>query len=149
MLWVYISAPGGTYPSVVVSSSNHAASTSFFTQISAAGVIQFGHGTNTNGIASYPMPGGVYLSRWMHIAVSFNSTTNLASIYLNGTLVTSQSTNATWSGGLVRIQLGYQIGISVPLKGALNCFTWYNYEVTPTQVMAKFQSENWSGGCSL
>ena len=135
-------APGGSYPTIFLSGSAVSTTTSFFTQLSPtpASALGFSHGASGQLLCTYELPASLSSGQaWYHVGVTFNASTLVASLYLNGQLVNQTVNNPLWLGGS-RIQAGYLSYRSYPYVGLMQWLTWANYELTAVQVAATYTS---------
>lgn len=74
------------------------------------------------------------LSTWKHLVVTFNSTTDLASIYLDGVLIASTSKPDWNTANDVNFYLGKSIQNGNSFNGSVDDLKIYNYPLTQTEI---------------
>ncbi len=157
VFWLYLGADNANYPTYIMSSRVLGNSNSFWVSMPAGSTttVQFGHGPDVSASqATYIAPSSL-VNTWYHFAMVYNFATATASIFFDGTLVTSASTfidSTNWqgsagAGGQMQIGGGTN-GVSFPIVGALQCVGWMNYALSSSQVSAIYNAQL-SGGCSL
>ena len=103
---------------------------------------------NTNGIGFFHGPANpsaplcthatsALVGSWNHIAATFDADTRVASLYLNGALVNTTQNSPVYTGWS-RLQLGYTAGITYPMNGNLQSFTWANYALTASAIYSLY-----------
>jgi hypothetical protein len=103
---------------------------------------------NTDGIGFFHGPGTLakplcthattaLSGGWVHVAATFDASSQVASLYLNGSLVNSTHNNPAYAGWS-RLQLGYTAGVSYPMNGNLQSFTWANYALSSSEVQSLY-----------
>jgi hypothetical protein len=103
---------------------------------------------NTDGIGFFHGPGTLakplcthattaLSGGWIHVAATFDASSQVASLYLNGSLVNSTHNNPAYTGWS-RLQLGYTAGVSYPMNGNLQSFTWANYAFSSSEVQSLY-----------
>lgn len=74
------------------------------------------------------------LNTWKHLVVTFDSTTDVASIYLNGVLVTSAVKSAWNTSSLVDFYLGASPNSGDFFNGAVDDLKIFNYALNQTEI---------------
>ena len=74
------------------------------------------------------------LNTWKHLVVTFNTSTDLASIYLDGVLVTSASKPDWNTSNVINFYLGRSSAGASSFNGAVDDLKIYNYALSPSEI---------------
>jgi hypothetical protein len=139
MFWTYVPNSG---PAVFISSQATGSLNAFVTTLTYGLVLYFTHGVSGTPLVSFQMTQNAAVNAWFHVGVTYNSSTNLASLYVNGALVNSTATGAPWVG-TGRMQMGYINGPgfpSQPFRGWMRWLVWATSELQASDVLTEYTS---------
>lgn len=156
-MWFFGDFAQGAYDSTLMSNQfGPQRPTSFWIGITATGILYFGHGatayTNgnlvlfqTTGLVTQTM-GDPSASSWNQVAVTWDASTSIGTLYLNGNLVnrtTVANPPTGWTGsGADQFFLGSSITLfSNPFYGSLQCVQWMDVAASSTGIQTLFQLE--------
>jgi len=141
MFWVLVSSFADTnQPAIFVAGGSPGVSTLFFTQLTPSYQLGFTHGPSPSVMCTYQLDPTKANNTWMHVGVTFNATTRIASLYINGSLLNRTYNNPPWDG-TSQIQLGY-LQDSHSFLGWMQWLMWSNFELLASQVHAIYLSES-------
>lgn len=154
-LWVLIVGPTDSYATVLMASSSMGSYNCFWLEVQAPpgnNTLGFGIGPGypAGTLLTYTPPQSLYGS-WMHIAAVYQSTGSIASLYVNGSLVATQSgapNLAYWVGGAPMTVGGELFYYAYAVWGAVQCALWTVYAVDAS-IIANLYAAQVNGGCAL
>jgi hypothetical protein len=145
-IWVKLTSPLSTVSNNgIVGDFLHSAG-SFFLYWNTAGVLRATHGTsyNTDFLAG---PTFSTLNVWNHISISYDNTTKLMTMYINGVNTASMTKSTTWTGlGAEtggKMSFGYSY-ISTTYRGfigRMDNMRLYNRELTQAEITTLYNYE--------
>lgn len=127
---------------------------SFYLYISPTGVLTVTHGSsyNTDILTGSTLSA---LNVWSHIGITYNNTSKLITMYVNGVSVASKTKSTTWTGvgtsNAAKISFGYtpMAGLSfTSYTGLIDNMRVYSRDVTATEMLNiyGFESQNPTSG---
>jgi hypothetical protein len=137
--WTYVPDSG---PAVFISSAATGTVNTYFTTLTYGLLLYFSHGASGAPLASYQLTQGAAINAWFHVGVTFNASTLVASLYVNGALVNTTTHAPLWLG-TSRMQMGFINGAgfpSQPFQGWMRWLVWATYEMSATEILNAYTS---------
>lgn len=138
-VWIKITSALSTSVSNGIVGDHLASAGAFYLYFSSSGILTATHGSSpTSDILTYGTNIAT-LNTWIHIGITYNNTTLLMTMYVNGTAVSSKTKSASWTGfgsstgG--RVTFGYaRFPIFYGYTGLIDNMRLYNRELSSTEM---------------
>jgi hypothetical protein len=106
----------------------------------ANGRIDFGIRNTANTYQEMNYAAGLLTNTWYNIGFTFNNSTRVGRIYVNGSLLSSNTFTIDRGDTSVNLQTGYQGNNGGTLNGRIATLSLYNKELSTTEVLQNYNA---------
>lgn len=140
--WVFPSSVSGAEKGIISKGSTLGASLRYALKISTAGRVTL----STNGILRLTSTVSLTANNWTHVCGTYNSSTNVFSIYLNGALNTSATVvSAIPTSNTDSLFIGIA-GAALPYSGLLDEVRIWNRDISATEISQFYRTSLGTSG---